>query len=80
MDVTSPVALQTTLSSPSPFEVLKPGEGGEGASFPESVLAERPPFMQQRSRQAIAMDDEELMAFDFPPSPYRAEEALKNCE
>ncbi|XP_033851551.3 rho guanine nucleotide exchange factor 12 isoform X2 [Acipenser ruthenus] len=78
VDVTSPVALQTTPSSPSPFEVLKPGEGGEGASFPESVLDERPPFMQQRSRQAIAMDDEELVAFDFPPSPYRAEEALKN--
>ncbi|XP_041098329.1 rho guanine nucleotide exchange factor 12-like isoform X4 [Polyodon spathula] len=78
VDVTSPVVLQTTLSSPAPFEVLKPGEGVEGASFPESVLDERPPFMQQRSRQAIAMDDEELAAFDFPPSPYRAEEALKN--
>ncbi|MGH0171622.1 UNVERIFIED_CONTAM: hypothetical protein FKN15_061661 [Acipenser sinensis] len=78
VDVTSPVALQTTPLSPTPFEVLKPGDGGEGASFPESVLDERPPFMQQRSRQAIAMDDEELVAFDFPPSPYRAEEALKN--
>ncbi|MGH0162307.1 UNVERIFIED_CONTAM: hypothetical protein FKN15_042551 [Acipenser sinensis] len=78
VDITSPVALQTTLLSPTPFEVLKPGDGGEGASFPESVLDERPPFMQQRSRQAIAMDDEELVAFDFPPSPYRAEEALKN--
>ncbi|MGH0182998.1 UNVERIFIED_CONTAM: hypothetical protein FKN15_011073 [Acipenser sinensis] len=78
VDITSPVALQTTPLSPAPFEVLKPGDGGEGASFPESVLDERPPFMQQRSRQAIAMDDEELVAFDFPPSPYRAEEALKN--
>uniref|UniRef100_W5M213 Rho guanine nucleotide exchange factor 12 n=1 Tax=Lepisosteus oculatus TaxID=7918 RepID=W5M213_LEPOC len=34
----------------------------------------------ERSRQGVAVDDEELAAFHFPPSPARAEEALKSCE
>ncbi|KAI1893774.1 hypothetical protein AGOR_G00127130 [Albula goreensis] len=76
---TSSSRLKPTLPpGPNPFEGIKSDdeeEEGEEAAFLDSDLADRLPFMKQRSRQGVAMDDNESNPFALPPS--RAEEALK---
>ncbi|XP_069039111.1 rho guanine nucleotide exchange factor 12 isoform X2 [Lepisosteus oculatus] len=83
--VASPGMLQTPPSDSAPFEGLKSDEEEEEAGQEEEEgpyldpeLDDRLPFLPQRSRQGVAVDDEELAAFHFPPSPARAEEALKS--
>nr|XP_015192849.1 PREDICTED: rho guanine nucleotide exchange factor 12 [Lepisosteus oculatus] len=86
--VASPGMLQTPPSDSAPFEGLKSdeeeeeeaGQEEEEGPYLDPELDDRLPFLPQRSRQGVAVDDEELAAFHFPPSPARAEEALKSCE
>lgn len=49
----------------------------EVEAFLDGELTDRLPFLQERSRQGIAIDDRELSAFGLSPS--RAEEALRTC-
>ncbi|XP_036379316.1 rho guanine nucleotide exchange factor 12 [Megalops cyprinoides] len=66
----------------NPFEEIKTEEEeeeldreGEEGPFLESDLADRLPFLPQRSRQGVAIDSDEGDPFILPPS--RAEEALR---
>ena len=90
-DVTSSLVLQAPQIGTNPFDGVKsedeeeeeavPDRGGEEeevSTFLEGDLADRLPFLQQRSRQGIAMDDQEPDAFGIAPT--RAEEALRTCE
>ncbi|XP_036392087.1 rho guanine nucleotide exchange factor 12-like isoform X2 [Megalops cyprinoides] len=78
--VASPSTLPNTLAASTPFQeeeeeaAFQEQEGDEGP-FLDSDLADRLPFLKQRSRQAVAIDDDESNSFVLPPS--RAEEALK---
>ncbi|XP_046874116.1 rho guanine nucleotide exchange factor 12 isoform X8 [Hypomesus transpacificus] len=87
-DVTSSLVLQAPQIGTNPFDGVKsedeeeeeavPDRGGEEeevSTFLEGDLADRLPFLQQRSRQGIAMDDQEPDAFGIAPT--RAEEALR---
>ncbi|KAG9348265.1 hypothetical protein JZ751_002000 [Albula glossodonta] len=78
--ITQPELKPTLPPGPNPFEGIKSDdeeEEGEEAAFLDSDLADRLPFMKQRSRQGVAIDDNESNPFVLPPS--RAEEALKAC-
>ncbi|XP_035289416.1 rho guanine nucleotide exchange factor 12 isoform X2 [Anguilla anguilla] len=73
---------QTPPPGSNPFEEIKAGEEGaelerEGEEVPylEPDLADRLPFLPQRSRQGVAVDDDDADPFCLPPS--RAEEALR---
>ncbi|XP_067112948.1 rho guanine nucleotide exchange factor 12 isoform X1 [Osmerus mordax] len=89
-DATSSLVLQAPQIGTNPFDGVKsedeeeeeavPDRGGEEeeeevSTFLEGDLADRLPFLQQRSRQGIAMDEQEPDAFGIAPS--RAEEALR---
>ncbi|XP_062341033.1 rho guanine nucleotide exchange factor 12 isoform X2 [Osmerus eperlanus] len=90
-DATSSLVLQAPQIGTNPFDGVKsedeeeeeavPDRGGgeeeeeEVSTFLEGDLADRLPFLQQRSRQGIAMDEQEPDAFGIAPS--RAEEALR---
>lgn len=53
-------------------------EEEEEDAFLDPELAERLPFLKQRTRHAIAVDDKDLDSFDLPP--LMADEALRTCE
>uniref|UniRef100_A0A4W5MA13 Rho guanine nucleotide exchange factor 12 n=1 Tax=Hucho hucho TaxID=62062 RepID=A0A4W5MA13_9TELE len=78
-DVTSSPGLQPTPPSTNPFdeeEEVEEVDEEEVEAFLDGELADRLPFLQERSRRGIAIDDEEPDdAFGIPPS--RAEEALR---
>lgn len=53
-------------------------EEEEEEAFLDSELADRLPFLKQRSRHAIAIEEKDLDTFDLPP--LMADEALRTCE
>ncbi|KAJ8347569.1 hypothetical protein SKAU_G00261580 [Synaphobranchus kaupii] len=74
---------QTPPPGTNPFEEIKPEEEGgelererEEGPYLEPDLADRLPFLPQRSRQGVAIEDDDADPFSLPPS--RAEEALRN--
>ncbi|MBN3300438.1 ARHGC factor, partial [Amia calva] len=82
--VVSPGMLPTPPLGSASFEGHEP-EGEEEAesdvrevSYLEPELEHRLPFLPQRSRQGVAVDDEEPAALSIPPSPSKAQEALES--
>ncbi|XP_066566364.1 rho guanine nucleotide exchange factor 12 isoform X2 [Amia ocellicauda] len=82
--VVSPGMLPTPPPGSASFEGHEP-EGEEEAesdvrevSYLEPELEHRLPFLPQRSRQGVAVDDEEPAALSIPPSPSKAQEALES--
>ncbi|KAJ8397216.1 hypothetical protein AAFF_G00440500 [Aldrovandia affinis] len=76
----SPRLKQAPPPGPNPFEEIKSEdeeeeEDGDEAEFLDCDLADRLPFLKQRSRQGIAIDDDQSNPFSLPAS--RAEEGLK---
>ncbi|KAJ8267059.1 hypothetical protein GJAV_G00137840 [Gymnothorax javanicus] len=75
-------AMQTPPTGTNPFEEIKPEEEGadldregEEAPYLEPDLVDRLPFLPERSRQGVAIEEDEAEPFSLPPS--RAEEALR---
>uniref|UniRef100_A0A674CZ58 Rho guanine nucleotide exchange factor 12 n=1 Tax=Salmo trutta TaxID=8032 RepID=A0A674CZ58_SALTR len=85
-DVISLPGLQPTPTSTNPFdeeqeeeEEVEEVDEEEVEAFLDGELADRLPFLQERTRRGIAIGEEEPDdAFGMPPS--RAEEALRTCD
>lgn len=59
-------------------EVQDEAEEDEEEAFLDPELADRLPFLKQRSRHAIAVEEKDLDTFDLPP--LMADEALRTRE
>lgn len=53
-------------------------EEEEEEAFLDPELADRLPFLKQRTRHAIAVEEKDFETFDLPP--LMADEALRTCE